>query len=121
MRSVEQLRHILDQVVVQAQVLHLLLQVPQLLLRVQQGVHPGFESVVLDDQVADVLLLACQDCLQVLDVLLPAGQFVLEVLLHADFVVAHHNAHLALLVLDGCAGLQLQGLDVALLQPQFSS
>ena len=120
LRSVEQLCHVLDEVVVQAEVLHLLLQVAQFLLRGQQRLHPFLESVVLHDQIADVLLLACQHRLQVRHVLLSTLQFLLEIFLQAHFVVAHQRFYFGSLVLDGRTRLQLQSLDEALLQSQLS-
>lgn len=80
-----------------------------------------FESVVLDDQIADVLLFACENGLQVLNVLLAADQFLLEVLLQTHFVVTHHQPEFALLVLDGSTGLELESLDEAFLEAKLAS
>lgn len=55
--SIEQLGHVFDQIVVQSQILHFLVQLPQSVLRCQKGFHSLLKSIVLHDQIPYVLLL----------------------------------------------------------------
>lgn len=120
LRSIEQLSHVLDEIVVQPQILHFLVQLPQFFLRCQQSLHSLLQSIILNNQVSDVLLLSCQNALQMFDVLFSACQLLLKILFHAHLVVSHHYPQFALLVLDGSTRFQLQSFDVSFFQSQLT-
>lgn len=54
------------------------------------------------------------------DILLTTGYFLLEVLLHADLIIAHHDAKFRFLVFYCGARLELEGLDEAFFEAELS-
>ena len=120
-RPDEELCHIFNQILIKTQVYQLVLKICQLIMSLHHFSQFPLYLAIFVYYISQVCLLFIQLLLQILVVLVPAWQLWLVILLHWDFILAHHHLYLWFLIFDSCTWLKLHAFDKASFQTKFAS